>query len=449
MAQAKATAAAAVTAALAPPPNKPPGTFRIPGTETSVRIYGFAKLNAIADLTTFDTNDTLTAQSIQLFNSSQQRTGGDTQLSARWSRIGFETFTPVNDIFGEFHTLVEMDFAGQNTNLTTQATSNSYTPRLRKAFVDFGHPTGGWGALLFGQQDSLYDDTALLPLQWVSDWTFVGIGNVRQGQFRYTYGFSNGLTASAAVEAPYSDVTTTSGVSYPDPNGGNGFGWNQVPDFTARLMWRQNWGMLALRSVLRPQIDLNNNGVTTASTRFNKSVTGFGVGPTAILALLDGKLNLMASGNIGNGIGRYMDATSNGYGAMSNAGMPGIYGSNTLINAPEEYGGMAGLQYFFTPSIRTNAAIGGARIINPSYANGFGGCVGSASSSSTTCSTVNKSEWAGSVNLIWSPFKSVDIGFEYQHVERVLQARYLIGPGNATTSGGIENRLQLMGIGRF
>ena len=88
----KAAVAAEVKAAYAPPPGKPGGlTVRIPGTDSTVRVYGFVKLNAIGDLTTQDQSDALTAQSIQLFNTPAQRQGGSTQISARRSRIGFET----------------------------------------------------------------------------------------------------------------------------------------------------------------------------------------------------------------------------------------------------------------------------------------------------------------------------------------------------------------------
>jgi len=446
-AQAKETAAAEVKAAYAPPPGKPAGTFRIPGTEVAVRIYGFAKANGTWDLTTQDRNDTLTAQSIQLFGTANQRTGGDTQLSARRSRIGFESWTPINDTFGEFHSLVEMDFAGQNTSLTTQATSNSYTPRLRKAYVDFGKATGGWGSVLFGQDNTVFGDQALLPIQWMSDWTFVGVSNVRQGQFRYTYGFGDGVSASFGVESPYSDITTSSGTSYPDSNGGAGFGFSNTPDFTGRVMWKQDWGLLALRGVVRPQIELNNQGATVAGSRFSKSTAGYGLGLTAVTKLLDGSLVLMASANGGSGLGRYLDATSNGFGAVSNAGLPGVTPANVNIDPVTSYGGMIGLQYFFTPTIRTNMALGGARLNMPSYTAAFGGCVGAASPTGT-CSAVNKAEWAGSVNLVWSPFKAVDIGLEYQHVERTLEGSFATGGGNATT-GGVANRIQLTGIGRF
>jgi hypothetical protein len=446
-AQAKDTAAAEVKAAYAPPPGKPGGSFRIPGTETVMRLYGFMKLNGSDDLTTFNPNDALSAQSIPLFGTAAQRQGGGSQMSARRSRFDLETWTPVNDTFGEFHSLFEIDFAGQNTSLTTQATTSGYTPRLRKFYADFGKPVGGWGAVLLGQETTVFGDNPLLPIQLLNDLTFVGVSNVRQAQVRYTYGFGGGLTGALGVEAPYSDITTTTGTSFPDSNGGSGVGWQYSPDFTGRLVWKQEWGLLALRGLVRPQIDLNNEGVSATSAQFNKSTSGFGVGLTGVVNLLDGRLVLMATGNAGDGIGRYLDSTSNGFGAVSNAGLPGVASNATSINAPGTYGGMVGLQYFFTPTIRTNMALGGARIILPSYTSQFGGCVG-ASSSSGTCSSTNSSEASGMMNFIWSPFKALDLGVEYEYVERHLQAPFAAAT-NATTTGGIENRILVSAIARY
>jgi hypothetical protein len=31
-------------------------------------------------------------------------------------------------------------------------------------------------------------------------------------------------------------------------------GWQTTPDFAARVLWKQDWGLLALRGVVRPQI---------------------------------------------------------------------------------------------------------------------------------------------------------------------------------------------------
>lgn len=83
------------------------------------------------------------------------------------------------------------------------------------------------------------------------------------------------------------------------------------------------------------------------------------------------RLVLMASGDAGDGIGRYLDSTSNGYGAVYNAGLPGVASNTTEYQCTRHLR----RQYFFTPAIRTNMSIGGARIILPSYTSQFGGCV--------------------------------------------------------------------------
>jgi hypothetical protein len=156
---------------------------------------------------------------------------------------------------------------------------------------------------------------------------------------------------------------------------------------TGRVLWRQDRGLLALRGLLRPQIDLNNQGASSAGTGFNKSTTRYGVGATAIVNLIDRKLVLVASGNAGSGLGRYLDNTANGFGALSNVGLPGITAANTELESVGIYGGMMGLQYFFTPTIHTTMAIGGARIELPGYASMFGGRVGSSIASGTYSST--------------------------------------------------------------
>ncbi|MBN9560144.1 MAG: porin [Alphaproteobacteria bacterium] len=437
--QAKQASAQAITDAFTPPPGKPPGTFRIPNTGVSVRIYGQVKVNGSWDLTTFNRADALTAQSIALSGSAAARTGGDFQASARRSRIGMESWAPTDTVFGDVHALVEMDFAGQNTDLTTQSTANSYTPRLRRAFVDFGQPDG-WGVVLLGQENSLFNDAAIFPLQWLADWTPGAMSGVRQAQARYTYGLGNGISASVAVENGYPDIATSTGISFPDSNGGNGFGFTQSPDFTARLMIRRDWGQFALRGVVRPQIELNNQGAITPGTAFAKSTSGWGIGATGNVNLFDNRVILMATGNYGDGIGRYLDATSNGFGAVSNAGLPGVV--DPRINAVRVSAGLLGLQLNYTSNLRTNASLFGALLNYPSYVSQFAGCAGTTGVG--TCNLVNRSLWGASVNLIWSPVRMIDVGVEYQHIERSLQS------GNSTgNNGGKADRVQVSGIARF
>jgi hypothetical protein len=53
--------------------------------------------------------------------------------------------------------------------------------------------------------------------------------------------------------------------------------------------------------------------------------------------------------------------------------------------------------------------------------------------------------WAGVVNLIWSPVRMIDVGIEYQHVERELENRNAA----ALTKGGKADRIQGSVIVRF
>ena len=108
------------------------------------------KLNGSEDLTTFNPSDALSAQSIPLFGTAAQHQGGGSQMSVGRSRLDLETCTLVNDTYGDFHTLLEIDFAGQITSLTTQATTSGYTPRLRKAYARLRQTRWRCGAVLLG-----------------------------------------------------------------------------------------------------------------------------------------------------------------------------------------------------------------------------------------------------------------------------------------------------------
>ncbi len=422
-----------------------PGSFRVPGTDTSVRLYGFAKLNMSGDFGPRNRSDTTTGSSIPLSHGANgARSEGDFQASGRRSRIGIETRTPFSEAFGEIRTQIEMDFAGQNTDLTTQATSNAYTPRLRQAFAEFGQfQPGGWGTVLVGQSNSLFSEGALLPLQWLNDWTALGIGSIRQAQLRYTHRFTNGFNISAAVENSYSDVTSTTGTSYPDSNGGAGFGMSHVPDFTLQALYQGDWGFAALRGVLR-EVRISNTGATIASQRYSDSDVGFGIGATGAVNLFDKRLILATSLNYGKGLGRYLDGSSAGYSAVTNYGLSTSQGGGKEIDMVEVMAAMVGAQYKWTDSIRSNVSLHGVRLNYPSYVRYFSGCEGTSATSSAVCDGVNRDIWATAVNLIWSPVKPIDLGIEYTHIERTLQQQDIYG-----ARGGKADRIQASAIVRF
>src|SRR5258708_5811279 len=127
-----------------------PGSYKIPGTNTSLRLGGYAKLDIIHDLNA-PQGDFVSFPSIPLAGTVAARRQGDTRLDARQSRFNIETRTPT--AYGTAKTLIEGDLEGVGGN---EFASNSTTFRLRHAY-------GGLGPLLAGQTWSNFMYVESLP----------------------------------------------------------------------------------------------------------------------------------------------------------------------------------------------------------------------------------------------------------------------------------------------
>lgn len=408
-----------------------PGSIRIPGTETSIKVYGQLELFGYGDLGVRNRSDAISLPSIPLSSGALgAKMPGDVGIGARYSRLYLESRTLISESFGTVRTLAEIDFAGQLTDPSTQATSSSFTTRLKQAFGEFGR-TDGWGSVVAGQTYSLFADCTLLPLTSVSDWTWPATSSTRQPVIQYSKSFGS-TTFSVGLENPYNDVTSTAGTSYPDVNGGAGFTWSGTPDATARVMWRGESALFALRSMVR-NIEITN-GTAIPIQRYSASTLGYGIGATGALYFLDNHLTLSATANYGPGIGRYINTVSTGLGAVTNFGLPGITAQTATIDAVTAMSGLVGVQYKFLTNLQTNAFLAGATLSYPSYVSQF----------TTPADNVNRSLWAASVNLIYSPVPRIDLGVEYQHGSRTLLATDANG-----VVGGIADRVQGMVRVRF
>jgi hypothetical protein len=408
-----------------------PGSFRIPGTNTSVRIFGFAKVYLYGDLGPRNRSDTITVPSIPLaYGALGARTPGDITAGARYSRFNLETSAPFDERFGSVRTFFEADFAGQTTDLTTQAGTSNFTPRLRLALGEFGK-LDGWGTVLAGQAYSLYSEAQITPIRSVTDWTMLGTSSIRQAAFQYNKGIGP-VTVSLGMENSYNDIMSTSGASFPDSNGGAGFGWSRIPDFTARAMWQGDSGFLALRGVAR-SIGINNEGAVPLQ-RYATSTTGYGIGASGAVNAFDKRLTAFATVNYGDGVGRYISTVSSGLAAVTNFGLPGVTAQTARLDTVKATAGLVGLQYKYLPNLQSNVVLAGAELVYPSYVSGF----------TTTLGSINRRLWATTVNVIYSPVPTVDVGIEYQHAER----RLLVPDANGAT-GGMADRIQSMALVRF
>jgi hypothetical protein len=424
-----------------------PNSIRVPGTETSVRLYGFIKANLIGTLDVRDRGDAPSVQGIPLSGSAADQQGGDLTFTARRSRIGFDTQSPT--ALGPLATKLEFDFAGDQPSASGAATSSGYMPRLRQAYVEVG---GQDLRVLVGQANSLWNEGLIETL---TDSTFLNASAVRQAQIRVSGGLAPGLTGQVSLEAPYTDFTSSAGVLFPDStlDGGASPAMNQVPDLLGRLTWRGDFGEASVRGLLR-QLRIDTSG-TAAFPNGSDSTIGWGFAAHANLNLGDawkgfGQDQLIGMAYYGQGIGRYFDSATNGQAAYSDIGLTPTARSAGLEAVPS-WGFLAGYRHFWAPTLRSTAAYAYTRLDNPA-------AVASFAPGSAAALAANRDLQMGVVNLIWSPFARessgrvstgwLDVGLEYIFYRRDLE-------GGATSAGpgqlghGIEQRIQAAMIARF
>jgi Porin subfamily len=270
------TAAVALVAGLssasaqgAPGAGSFPQSFLIPGTNTSIAIYGTIRMRAIANWGSIHTSDTGPSNTAgatpgiisQLpvegpggsSNADAHAVNGGLRVQLKSTQVFFETRTPTD--LGEVKTVVMADFSFLNNQAsyvtsTTQAPGsglgNNEVARLQFAY-------GTLGPWLMGQYLSAWSD----PLQFnpgIGDQNQVGplqTANIRRPQIRYTYLAGNGFSLSASVESntytnTYGNGTTTAIPAYSVDNTDQG-GITNYPSFNTGVAWNQPWGHLMSR----------------------------------------------------------------------------------------------------------------------------------------------------------------------------------------------------------
>ena len=162
-----------------------PGGMVVPGTHTSIHLYGYAETDAVHDFRQSSSPDVFTDLMFQPLGS----TGGPrgrTQFTSETSRIGFASTTPT--AAGPFKTTVEADFYSYGAD-------NRKLIRLRHAYGEYG----GW---LVGQTWSTFMDVDNLP-ETIDFNGPVGAPFSRRTQARYAFGDAQaGVRVTLAVEDP-------------------------------------------------------------------------------------------------------------------------------------------------------------------------------------------------------------------------------------------------------
>jgi len=449
-----------------------PGSWKLPGSDTSMAIHGYIKADFMYD---FDQwlGDTFANTAIAGNHTANTHQGGYFHFDARQTRFNIETRTPTD--WGQLKTFLEMDFYGTNAtrgdNIQSGGGNTSNVIRMRHAY-------GMLGPVLAGQTWSNFDDVDDLPEQLDFNG---GQGEAagRQTQLRYVAPLGK-WTLSASIENYQPRISGFSSpglVPFAAPIGAIGFAGfaagtpvgyqgfatcgglttsggavgnctNPMPDITGRVQYADTWGHVSLSGVLRDfnYQDGGNAGNSSAAgsaignkVGHSNSTIGGGVllGTNIAIGQWFGgpfaKDYIGLNGSWGYGDERYFDtgAVTPGLDAAAVAtnGPGGTY--SVSIKTIEHTTGNAWYQHWWTDNVRTNLV----------YGIGFwdySGIPHAVDSGAVGTSQLKKVQTAY-VNLIWSPVKSVNIGLEFMYGG--LEKRGLggaIGPCGSSQCGGNE-----------
>ncbi|MCZ8140815.1 MAG: DcaP family trimeric outer membrane transporter [Acetobacteraceae bacterium] len=448
-----AAPAAPVTAAAVPAPRSPETVraevdealrgsldglaMRIPNTDTTVRLYGFLRLTAYRDFNARNPTDAASVQGIPLTARNSQ--SGDGDITARSSRFGFDTRS--DTAWGRLDTTMEGDFRGEIS------AGGDLSFRLRQAFAELTRDD--WSYLI-GHTNSLWNEGITEALH---DATNLNQSFIRQAQLRVTHRFDSNLMLQGSIEAPYGDILTQSGPAFSPIrfDGGASPAFDQIPDFLARLTWRDGAEEYVLRSLVR-QLSLEPDG-TKLGPKPSESTFGWGFAAHTRLPLGKwisalGRDELMLMGYYGEGIGRYFAGNTFGQGGISD--IITATGMDYSLESVPSYGGTIGYRRFWSDFVRSTVSYAYARQDFPSsirFAAGSNGALAR-----------NREMQQVIANLIWSPFADrptsrmpfgwLDLGLEYVFSRRDLEDG-AAAVGSNGVGHGIANRLLAVGIVRF
>ncbi len=220
-----------------------PGTFKLPGTDTSVGIHGFVSLQGFYDPTEYLGPKFQVGNITSEHSVNRRTTNGTFHFHPKLTRFGIETNTPTS--YGDFHTVVSSDFYGfASGGDANQALGNySFGARLYHGYASLGR-------LLIGQFWSNFIDDPDQS-ETLDNAGPAGAPSERQPQIRWTQPVGFGAI-SASVENPQASYATdryANNAAYlanrsvtPTSDAGLPTASNRLPDLTAKYEVQPSWG---------------------------------------------------------------------------------------------------------------------------------------------------------------------------------------------------------------
>ena len=353
----KAAAAAVQTKAVAT--GDFPGSWKMPGSNTSVSFSGYVKLDAIYDFDQ-DLGDTFFGYDSGGGASGILLDGDDSgqrkfSMHARQTRLRFDSLTPTK--MGALKTRIETDFA-----------YNSGTPlRLRHAYASLGGVLAGQTWSILGDENT-YADTIDFEGP-------VGVASIRRPQVRYTSAMGKNLTAQVALEDPDAPAILTAG--------GNTSSQDRIPNLVGALRLKTSWGAINV-SGLVGQV-LYEDGALEENLTISALHLGANVG-------LGKDTRLWGTFNVGQGgLAGYM------VGATAAATL----GAGGELEAVDSMGGFVGLTHNWSSSVSSGLYYGWVETDFEDTAK------------ASFASSHSQSQRTLHVNFWWSPAPKMRAGVEF------------------------------------
>jgi len=339
-----------------------PGFFRIPGTNTLMRIGGYAKTDFIYDIRPAGNLDAFIPATIPIPSPANFT---NSTMSVRDTRFSLDFRVPTESGDDSYRFYFEMDFFG----------SNGTTPRLRHAY-------GQAKNFLLGQTFSNFMDPDAGPDQIDEQGPNAQVA-IRSPLFQYSVLVAKKTTFSISAEKPTSDVLFMTPDFVAQPN-------SPSPDGTLKIRREMDRGHLQLSALFRSVAAFLPDGR-------HESVFGWGFNFAGATRLW-GKDTAVYQVAYGNGIERYINDTS-GLGidaAVSSLQSPHIQALPVVAT----YGA---LQHFWNEHARSSAFYSFVQVQN---------------TDAQLPSIYHQGQYMGG-NLIWNPFGSLTVGGEFLYGWRV------------------------------
>jgi type II secretory pathway pseudopilin PulG len=331
------------------------GFFRLPGTQTLLKIGGYFKTDFIYDLKPAGNTDSFIVSSIPI----PTEVGiNNATVSVRPTRLSLDFRVPAAKV-GEVRFYLEGDLFG----------TNATTPRLRHAYAQARNVLLGQTFSNFMDPDG-FPDT--LDFQGPN-----GMVSIRNPQLRYGFALSPSTTFYISIEKPSSDIIFKTPQFSAQPNAPS-------PDGAIRLRQEFERGHFQVAGIFRSIAAFLPDGRTD-------TVFGWGVNASTGVKTF-GKDNVIFAVAAGHGISRYLQDTSGlGIDAEPTSGV------TTHLQATPAVGVEAAYQHYWRKTLRSSAIYSYAAVNDTNLA---------------AATTYNHGTYTGA-NLIWNPFGSLNLGVEY------------------------------------